>query len=136
MSNHSTAKAAGSAKNTLAGGATMSKGAEARKFPRTTCITDAALHEILDGDAIGPKVPAKVKDLSQAGIGLVGRRMYHKDTRLLIILHFKVGQSRPYFGVVRQCRYTDSGIYLTGVEFTPNVESNSIIKWMVEHQLR
>lgn len=106
-----------------------------RKFERTACVTSGAIHEILADERVNDGCSCTVRDLSQSGLGISCRRMFTVGTQVIVLLRFKVGQSRPYFGIVRQCRYDGKALYAIGIEFTPSVQSESITRWMIENQL-
>jgi hypothetical protein len=106
-----------------------------RMFERTACVTSGTIHEILADERVTDGCACTVRDLSQSGLGLACRRMYNVGTQIIVLLRFKVGQSRPYFGIIRQCRYDGKGLYAIGVEFTPSVQSESITRWMIDNQI-
>lgn len=106
-----------------------------RKFERTACVTSGAIHAILADERVNDGCSCTVRDISQSGLGLACRRMFTIGTQVIVLLRFKVGQSRPYFGIVRQCRYDGKALYAIGIEFTSSVQSESITRWMIENQL-
>ncbi|MBL0870381.1 MAG: PilZ domain-containing protein [Phycisphaerales bacterium] len=106
-----------------------------RKYERMSCVTGGAIYEILADERVNEGCACTVRDLSQSGLGLSCRRMFNVGAQVIVLLRFKVGQSRPYFGIIRQCRYDGKALYALGVEFTPTVQSEAVTRWMIENQL-
>lgn len=106
-----------------------------RKFERTPCVTSGAIHAILPDQRVDDGCTCVVRDLSQSGLGLSCRRMFALGTQVIVLLRFKGAESRPYFGIIRQCRCVGDSLFAVGVEFTPAVQSEAITRWMVENQL-
>ncbi len=103
-----------------------------RAFERVACATTAKAFEITADDTVLPGCPAIVHDISKSGVGLRTRKMYNVGTRVALLIAAKENQTRPYFGIVRQSRYAGKAMYAVGIEFTPALQSESVIRWMIQ----
>jgi hypothetical protein len=103
-----------------------------REFERVACATPARVFEITPENGVLAECPALVQDLSKCGIGLRSRKLFAVGGRVVLLLSAKSGEPRPYFGIVRQSRYTGKSMYSVGIEFIPPVQSESITRWMIE----
>jgi len=111
----------------------IDRSASRRAFERVPCLTTAMAFEITPDDTVLPGCPANVQNLSKSGIGLRSRRMYNVGTQVVILISTKGSQTRPYFGIIRQCRYAGKALYAVGVEFTPPIETESVTRWMIQN---
>ncbi len=118
--------------STAAGAGTESS---RREFERVTCAIAAKIFEITPEDCLLPECPALANDLSKSGIGLRSRKLFNIGSRVMILVATKSDRPRPYFGIVRQCRYTGKAIYSVGVELTAAVKSPTITRWMVDNHI-
>jgi hypothetical protein len=106
---------------------------ERRRHGRVPFRTRVSIHEIDDSGLPGPKIDCDAFDLSQSGLGVMAKRMFYRDKRLLIKLQLSAGKSRVLSGEVRYSRYADRGQYHVGIQFCPIPQSQAVRGWLQQN---